>query len=87
MPEFNLAEAIGLAAAACTTTAFIPQALHILRDRDTKAISLGMYSVFALGVALWLVYGVMITSIPVIAANGVTLIFVLTILAAKIRYG
>lgn len=85
--EFNPTEAIGMIAAACTTASFIPQAARILRTRDTRAISLAMYAVFAIGIALWLAYGLLIGSAPVIAANAVTLVFVLAILAAKIRFG
>ena len=47
-------------AAILTTAAFVPQALHIIRHRETKAISLVMYVAFASGVALWLLFGVLI---------------------------
>ena len=80
-------EAVGLAAAACTTASFVPQAIRILRTRDTQAISLIMYIVFSVGIALWLIYGLAIGSAPVIGANAITLVFVLAILGAKIRYG
>jgi MtN3 and saliva related transmembrane protein len=80
-------ELVGTLAAVCTTASFLPQAVRILRTRDTHAISLAMYVVFSSGIALWLVYGLAIGSAPVIGANAVTLVFVLAILAAKIRYG
>ena len=67
-------EMLGNAAAAMTTASFVPQVLHTLRTRDVSGISLRMYSVFTAGVALWLVYGVMLGAWPVIIANGVTLV-------------
>ena len=74
-------------AATLTTVAFVPQALHIIRFKDTRAISLQMYLVFATGVALWLVFGVMIWNWPIIAANVVTLALALAIIRMKLRYG
>jgi MtN3 and saliva related transmembrane protein len=53
---------IGYAAAACTTLAFVPQVLKILRERSTDDISAGMYTVYIVGVALWLAYGVLTRS-------------------------
>jgi MtN3 and saliva related transmembrane protein len=51
-----------------------------------SGISLGMYSVFAFGVALWLVYGLLLGAWPIVAANGITLALALAILAMKLRY-
>ena len=70
-----------------STIAFVPQLVKVWRTRRTEDISAGMYSIFAVGVALWLAYGVMIESWPVIVANFVTLVFALTILALKLRHG
>jgi len=74
-------------AATLTTVAFVPQAIHIIRFKDTRAISLQMYLVFATGVALWLVFGVMIWNWPIMAANAITLVLALTIIRMKLRYG
>ena len=82
----NPTEAIGYLAAILTTASFVPQALHIWRTRDARAISLGMYAVFSTGVALWLAYGILVGSWPVLLANLVTLAFALSILYMKIRY-
>lgn len=76
----------GYIAATLTTLAFAPQVLLTLKTRDVKGISLPMYAVFSLGVLLWLVYGVLIRSWPVIGANAVTLLLTLIILTLKIRY-
>lgn len=81
------ADTIGMIAAALTTVSFLPQALKVIRTRDTAAISLAMYSAFTAGVAMWLVYGVLIGSTPVIAANAVTLALAGTILILKLRHG
>ena len=78
---------IGAAAATLTTTAFIPQALQVLRTRHTKDISLGMYVIFTSGVALWAIYGWMIHSWQVIAANVLTLLLAGSVLVMKLRFG
>lgn len=77
---------IGSVAAVLTTVSFVPQAVKVIRERQTKGISLGMYVLFTLGVALWFVYGVLIDSSPVYLANGITLLLAGTILATKVRY-
>lgn len=76
---------LGYAAAALTTCSFVPQAVLTLRTRDTRGVSLGMYSAFTLGVALWLVYGWLLGEWPIIVANTVTLALAATILVTKIR--
>jgi len=78
---------IGTLAAIFTTTAFIPQVVLTWKTRRADGISLGMYSLFTTGVALWLAYGVIIGAWPVIIANTLTLALALFILAMKIRFG
>ncbi len=80
-------EVIGSLAAILTTASFIPQAWLTFRTRDVSGISLGMYSTFTVGVALWLVYGVAIMAWPLIIANVITLSLALTILTMKLRHG
>jgi MtN3 and saliva related transmembrane protein len=80
-------ESLGFLAAVCTTASFVPQVWHILKTRDTRAISLMMYLLFTVGVVLWLVYGIMIGSTPVVAANSITLVLALVILTCKVRWG
>ncbi len=82
----NWIEVIGALAGTLTTIAFLPQVVKTWRSRSAEDISLFMFLLFSTGVALWLVYGVAIGSAPVIAANAVTLILALLILALKIRY-
>ncbi len=78
---------LGYCAACLTTLSFLPQAWHTFKTRDVTGISAGMYSVFTLGVALWLVYGIALNAWPIVAANAVTLILALAILVMKRRYG
>jgi MtN3 and saliva related transmembrane protein len=82
-----VAEIVGSAAATLTTICWLPQALRVIRTRDTQAISLPAYSLFGLGVALWLAYGLMLRSPPLIVGNIITLTLVLVILGMKIRHG
>ena len=82
-----LTEWIGFAAASLTTASFVPQAWLTFRTRDVRGISLGMYSVFTLGVALWLAYGLLLQAWPVVAANATTLVLAMSILMMKLRYG
>jgi MtN3 and saliva related transmembrane protein len=83
----TLPELVGYCAATLTTLSFLPQAWLTFRTRDVRGISLGMYSVFTIGVALWLLYGVMMGAWPIVAANAVTLALASVILAMKLRYG
>ena len=83
----NLIEWTGSIAATLTTTAFIPQVWKIWRSRHTADISLVMYTLFTIGVAMWLLYGFQIGSWPVIVANGITLLFAGAVLVMKIIFG
>ncbi len=77
---------VGLAAAVCTTTSFLPQALQTIKTKNTKGISLSMYSLFTLGTLLWLIFGLLSSNLPVTIANGITLILAIIILGYKIKY-
>jgi MtN3 and saliva related transmembrane protein len=76
---------IGDIAAILTTLSFFPQAVRVIRTRDTGAISLVMYLLFTAGVALWGVYGLMTMQWSIILANGVTVVLAALILAMKVR--
>jgi MtN3 and saliva related transmembrane protein len=82
----NVSQVLGLAAGALTTAAFLPQVVKTWKSRSAKDLSLGMFSLFCLGVLLWLVYGLMVMDIPVIAANLVTLMLASTLLFFKLRF-
>ena len=83
----NYAELIGFAAAISTTMAFLPQAIKTWKTRHTKDLSLGLFTLIAVGTFLWLVYGILINSMPIILANIITFILVSAILIFKARYG
>lgn len=77
---------LGYVAAVLTTISFVPQALLIIKTKDTKGISLPMYILFTIGVACWLLYGIYFGMIPVIIANLITLVLAVVILTFKIKY-
>ncbi|HTY03879.1 MAG TPA: SemiSWEET transporter [Rhodocyclaceae bacterium] len=77
-------EIIGYGAATLTTVAFIPQALQSWRTRDLSGVSLPMYSLFTVGVGLWLIYGLYLDSWPIVIANGVTLALASVVLVLKV---
>lgn len=75
------------AAGLLTTVSFIPQVIQVWRTRHTKDISLGMYAIFTAGVGLWLVYGIYLSSWPIIFSNGITFLLAGTVLLMKYRLG
>lgn len=83
----NSTDLIGSLAACLTTVSFVPQAWLSFRTRDVSGVSLLMYSVFTVGVALWLAYGWLLNSWPMVIANTITLVLALMILGMKLVYG
>lgn len=84
---FHPTDLIGYSAAFLTTVSFVPQVWLTLRTRDVSGVSLGMYSLFTVGIALWLIYGIVQRSWPLVGANAVTLILALIVLFMRLRYG
>ena len=80
-----MTDLIGMIAATLTTLAFLPQALLVLRTGKTEGLSLTMYVMFSIGVAAWLAYGVLLQSLPIIAANSITLLLASAILFRKLQ--
>jgi MtN3 and saliva related transmembrane protein len=78
-------ELLGFAAAFCTTIAFLPQAIKVFKTKHTKDISFGMFSLLMIGLSMWLVYGLIINSNPIIFANTLTLLFSGYIFIMKIK--
>jgi MtN3 and saliva related transmembrane protein len=78
---------LGLRAGVLTTLSFLPQVLKAWKTRSTRDISLGMFSMFCTGVFLWVVYGFLVSDLPVLAANVVTFLLAATILVLKLRHG
>ena len=79
-------EIIGLLAAVLTTASFIPQVYIVWKEKSVKDISLTMYSIFLTGVILWLYYGIEIASLSIILANSATIILVVLIIIAKLKF-
>ena len=82
----NVATIIGLTAAFLTTFAFLPQAVKTIKTKHTEDLSLVMLIMTDTGLVCWLTYGIMISSVPVIAANTISILLISTILAIKIIY-
>jgi MtN3 and saliva related transmembrane protein len=87
MPIVPLVDVVGATGATLTTLCWLPQALKVIREKETRAISLPATAAFTLGVVLWLIYGLAIGDWPLIGSNAVTLTLMLPILAMKLRYG
>ena len=87
MPDAHLTDLIGSIAACLTTASFVPQVWLSFKTRDVSGVSLGMYSVFTAGIALWLVYGLRLGAWPIVVANAITLLLAAAILGMKLVYG
>ena len=85
--KMNWTELLGLAAAACTTTAFLPQVIRAWKTRSTHDISLGMYIIFSTGLVLWFIYGILLPSSAIILANAVTFLLASTVIYMRIKVG
>lgn len=77
---------VGTLAALCSIVSFVPQIVKIVRERDASSVSLRMYFVTVTGFALWVTYGTMLESWPLIVANTANLVLAATILVLKYRY-
>jgi MtN3 and saliva related transmembrane protein len=85
--NFSLIDWIGYLAATLTTASFVPQAWLTFKTRDVSGISLGMYSAFTAGIALWLSYGILISAWPIVIANTITLLLAAGILGMRVWFG
>lgn len=83
--DFSLASVVGIVAGVCSTSSFVPQVLKAWREGDTEAISKRMYIVTVSAFSLWIAYGVMIESWPIIAFNIASLLLSGLILVLKVR--
>ena len=79
-------ELIGHLAGFCTTVAFVPQVVKVWRSKSARDVSLGMYAVFVLGLALWLAYGWLLRAWPIVIANSLTIALAGAVLVLKLRY-
>lgn len=82
----DLIEALGMIAAVLTTASFLPQVYKTWKTKDTKSLSLTMYICFFIGIVLWLIYGFLIDSLPMILANGITTITTFLLIILKLKH-
>lgn len=80
----DIVTVLGFVAATCTTISFLPQVLHTIRTKDTSGISTGMYVLFVLGTIGWFSYGILTHCMPVVVANGITMILASVVLYYKL---
>ena len=78
-------ESVGFLAAILTTTGFVPQVYKIYKEKNAKGVSLTMYIILFIGVLLWLVYGILIGSLSIIIANGITAMLQLLVIIFKLK--
>ena len=83
--DFSTASLVGMVAGLCSTSSFVPQVVKAWREGDTEAISKRMYIVTVSAFSLWIVYGVMIGSWPILAFNSASLALSGAILVLKLR--
>lgn len=81
------ATVLGLAAALFTTSAFLPQVIRAWRTRSTGDLSYGTFVTYAIGLSMWLAYGLMIRDLPLVLSNGTTLLLALAIIGLKLKHG
>ena len=86
MGNYDFVTVVGYIAAILTTISFLPQAIKTIKEKNTEGISLVMYSLFTIGVFMWLVYGLFLKDTPIVVANGLTLVLAVTILTLKVKY-
>jgi len=82
----DIINAIGLTAAFLTTASSLPQVVKTIKLKETRDISFWMWTFLALGIFLWLIYGILKNDLPIILANGISLFLVLIVLGLKIKY-
>mgnify|MGYP001359880964 FL=1 len=79
-------EFFGYFAAILTTLAFIPQLIKTLKTKKADDVSLTTLIMFLTGVAAWIIYGIQISSKPILIANTITFLLNFLILVFKLIY-
>ena len=85
-PGMEWISVMGFAAGTLTTSSFVPQVIKLARTKQTKDVSFWMYVIISIGIGLWLLYGIANGDLPVVMANIISLILVLSVLVLKVRY-
>ena len=81
---FSYLELLGYTAAVLTTISFVPQVILVYKTKDTDSISLSMFLIFSIGTFTWGLYGLLLKQLPILLANGITLVLALYILYMKV---
>lgn len=79
-------DVLGIVAGLLTTTAFLPQVIKTWRSKSAKDLSLSMFSLFVVGVVLWLIYGILNANVPIILTNAATLALSSVLLYFKLAF-
>jgi len=87
IPNLDWREIFGFIGGALTTIAFIPQVWRLFKIKSAHEISYPFTLMFLTGGIFWLTYGIVISKMPVIAANSISLLLTALMLYAKIKYG
>ena len=87
IPVKQIVDLLGFSAGFCTTIALLPQVIKTITTKESQDISLPAFTILALGQLLWLIYGIMMLDIPLIAANFISLIMSLIVVILKIKHG
>jgi MtN3 and saliva related transmembrane protein len=83
--NFDIVGIMGFIAGLLTTVAFLPQVIKVYKTKSAKDISLPMYVIFTIGIAMWIIYGFMLDAMDILIFNVITFILAITILVYKIR--
>jgi MtN3 and saliva related transmembrane protein len=78
---------LGYLAGTLTVVSFLPQVLRAWKSRQTRDLSMGMYTILITASSLWTIYGIIIHDWPVIMTNVLMIAFNLAIVTAKVRFG
>lgn len=80
----NIVQFVGFAASTLSVLNQFPQAIKVMKTKDTHSISLVMYCIVVVAIALWLVYGILLKDAPLITANALSLIPIVYIFIVKL---
>ena len=79
-------EILGMAAGTISSVTFLPQVIKTWQTKSAKDISLWMFLLVTLSVIMWLVYGILKESIPIIYTNSAVLLMSLIMLYFKWKF-
>jgi MtN3 and saliva related transmembrane protein len=84
--ETIIIEILGYISATLTTIAFLPQIIKTIQIKSAKDVSMGMFVLFTIGVFLWIIYGILTKTYPVLIANAVIFCLALAQILLKLKY-